>query len=133
MLDEDEYHNTFYNPLLDGLNTRKTIGIFLLLLRPFRCVVMIVVAMKFDKEEFSPVQVFTYLSLSFFTAISSRFDNPYVGTKQLRMETFNEGMITLMSAFSLLQIIEKTNERIGNFINAVIYCQIAGNTILIAT
>ena len=101
-LEEDESLSTIYEPLLDGINTRKSNGYYLPLLRALRCIIMIVFAMIYDNEEYAPIQVFVYLLLAFTTAIYFRHDNPFTDVSRLHMETFNEGMITLMSSFALL-------------------------------
>ena len=92
---------------------------------------MITIAIFFESSKYATLQVFVFLSLSFIMLIFVVTNRPYVGNKRLFIELINEAMVSMLSYFAIVQLMDQLNIEIGLCINLTIYLHVSFNIIII--
>ena len=131
MIVNNKLKHSTYAPLFDGLNMREPYGLFLPVIRAFRCIVTLITAMAMDGKEFILLQLMLYLYLSFTVLVYVGHCRPFKGDFQFAIELVNEAMITTLSYFAIVQLSDSFNVQNGLCINLTIYFHIAINVIVI--
>ena len=111
---------------------RRSSGLYLPLIRAVRSISMILIAILLEHSKYAPIQVLSFMFISFALILYIANSRPFVERKRHNVELVNEAMVTMLSYFALIQLSDHLNATIGFCINLVIYIHVAINVIVIA-